>query len=185
MPSPLLSLLQSCEVNCAAGCCGLEAFEFSAEHVVPWIEEHGPALTRHALDQCEDLAVVVCGRAREVYSDGDQLNAGWSSGPECADFLLSLQGEVVRALLVAEPATVDPGWFRWNNGTIRPLAESIRKQRAFALLPVLADALEDAGCQDGALLSHCRQLRAHGPRCWAIALLLSASEPREQASSLN
>lgn len=65
---------------------------------------------------------------------------------------------------------VDPEWLAWNGGTVRHLARRIRDTGETVLLPVLADALEEAGCADAALLGHCRQ---HPPdeRSWAVELL--------------
>ena len=39
-------------------------------------------------------------------------------------------------------------------------------------LPVLADALEEAGCTDADLLAHCRSGGGHLRGCWAVDLLL-------------
>jgi hypothetical protein len=70
------------------------------------------------------------------------------------------------------PATIDPGWLAWNGGTVPKLAEAIYDGRAFDRLPVLADALEDAGCADEQILSHCRGPGPHVRGCWVIDLLL-------------
>jgi hypothetical protein len=55
---------------------------------------------------------------------------------------------------------IDPAWLGWNGGVVRATARGIYEERAFEQLPVLADALEDAGCTDQALLAH---LRSRGP----------------------
>jgi hypothetical protein len=60
----------------------------------------------------------------------------------------------------------------WLKGTIRHLAQSIDEEQAFSELPVLADALEDAGCTDEAMLSHLRSPGPHQRGCWVIDLLL-------------
>jgi hypothetical protein len=70
-------------------------------------------------------------------------------------------------LLASLPA--DPAWLAWNNGTVRHLAQRIRETGETVLLPVLADALEEAGCTDAALLDHCRQ-PLEG-KSWAVELL--------------
>jgi hypothetical protein len=67
---------------------------------------------------------------------------------------------------------VDPVWLVWNGGTVRKLAQSIYDERAFDRLPVLADALEDAGCPDTAILEHCRSGGEHMRGCWVVDLLL-------------
>jgi hypothetical protein len=65
---------------------------------------------------------------------------------------------------------VDPAWLSWNNGTVRALAKRIRTTGEAVLMPVLADALEDAGCSDAALLSSCRQF-SEDTRNWVVELL--------------
>ena len=71
--------------------------------------------------------------------------------------------------------TLDPAWLRWNHGTIPAIARHIYDDRAFHDLPILADALEDAGCTDAAILAHCRQPGAHVRGCWVVDLLLGKS----------
>ena len=52
------------------------------------------------------------------------------------------------------------------------LASALYEDRAFDRLSLLADALEDAGCADAALLGHCRGGGEHVRGCWVIDLLL-------------
>jgi hypothetical protein len=73
------------------------------------------------------------------------------------------------------PTSVHPGWLTWNDGTIPKLAQAIYDERAFDRLPILADALEEAGCADADILSHCRQPGAHVRGCWVVDLLLGKS----------
>ena len=70
------------------------------------------------------------------------------------------------------PVMIDPVWLTWNRGAIAKLARSIYDDGAFDTLPILADALEEAGCLDGSMLSHCRLGKDHVPGCWVIDLLL-------------
>jgi hypothetical protein len=70
------------------------------------------------------------------------------------------------------PVTLHPAWVAWNGGTVRRLAEDIYTQRAFDRLPILADALEEAGCTDTAILDHCRDPGPHTRGCWAADLIL-------------
>jgi hypothetical protein len=52
------------------------------------------------------------------------------------------------------------------------LAQSIYTDRAFDRMPILADALEDAGCDNADILNHCRQPGEHVRGCWAVDLIL-------------
>ena len=48
----------------------------------------------------------------------------------------------------------------------------IYQERAFERLPILADALEEAGCDDPDILSHLRGPGPHVRGCWALDLVL-------------
>lgn len=65
--------------------------------------------------------------------------------------------------------TVDPAWV---TTTTRGLAEGIYAERAFDRLPILADALEDAGCDNSDILSHCRGDGLHVRGCWVVDRIL-------------
>ena len=67
------------------------------------------------------------------------------------------------------PVTVDPSWL---TSDVRLLASGIYQDGAFDRMPILADALQDAGCTNDDILNHCRQPGAHVRGCWAIDLLL-------------
>ena len=71
-----------------------------------------------------------------------------------------------------QPMSIDFTWLRWNSGTIAQLAQAIYDDKSFDLLPILADALEEAGCTNQALLNHGRQAGEHVRGCWLIDLLL-------------
>jgi hypothetical protein len=67
------------------------------------------------------------------------------------------------------PVPFDPSW-RTSSGV--SLAQQMYTSRDFALMPVLADALQDAGCDDAAILDHCRGQGPHVKGCWAMDLVL-------------
>jgi hypothetical protein len=67
------------------------------------------------------------------------------------------------------PVTLDPTWL---TPTVHGLAESIYDNRAFNRMPVLADALEEAGCYNAYILNHLRQPGVHVRGCWAVDLVL-------------
>jgi hypothetical protein len=55
------------------------------------------------------------------------------------------------------------------------LAAVIYEERTFDRLPLLADALEDAGCTDTELLGHLRGTGPDARGCWAVDLVLGKS----------
>jgi hypothetical protein len=67
---------------------------------------------------------------------------------------------------------VDPVWLSWNDGAARNMAQTIYDTRAYDRLPILADALEEAGCHDADLLGHLRGPGPHVRGCWALDLIL-------------
>ena len=90
---------------------------------------------------------------------------------------LRWQSNLVRDILgnPFRPVWFDPSWIAWNDGTVRKLAQVISDDRAFDRLPILADALEDAGCTDTDILGHCRNGGEHVRGCWVVDALLGKS----------
>jgi hypothetical protein len=60
----------------------------------------------------------------------------------------------------------------WLTSTVRTLAEGIYADRAFDRVPILADALQDAGCNHPDMLAHCRGTGPHARGCWVVDLIL-------------
>jgi hypothetical protein len=66
--------------------------------------------------------------------------------------------------VVLEPPLLTPA--------LRARAEGIYADRAFDRLPILADALQDAGCENPDVLGHCRGDGPHVRGCWVVDLVL-------------
>lgn len=66
-------------------------------------------------------------------------------------------------------------WRTWHDGAVGQLAHAIHEEHDFSRLPILADALEDAGCAETALLEHLRRAGDHVRGCWALDLVLDRS----------
>jgi hypothetical protein len=66
---------------------------------------------------------------------------------------------------------IDPAWLSANDGAARRLAVEIEATGDYQHVPILGDALEDAGCDCEAILSHCRQPTRHVRGCWVVDLL--------------
>jgi hypothetical protein len=112
-------------------------------------------------DQGKPATSVHLVMARELCPEED--------GPQ-AELLRDIFGNPFR------PATFDPAWL---TPTVTSLALAAYDERSLpsgeldkAGLAVLADALEDVGCQDAEILGHCRQVAAHVRGCWVVDLLL-------------
>jgi hypothetical protein len=70
------------------------------------------------------------------------------------------------------PVRLKPAWLVWESGIVPMLAQAANDERAFDRLPLLADALEEAGCPNADILSHLRGPGPHVCGCWSLALIL-------------
>jgi hypothetical protein len=82
------------------------------------------------------------------------------------------------------PSAIDRAWLCWNDHTVEKMARVIYDEERFDDLPILSDALEEAGCTSLAILSHLRavprpagwdspRIAAHVRGCWVLDLLLA------------
>ncbi len=63
----------------------------------------------------------------------------------------------------------------WRTSDVFALARGIQVDEAYDRLPILADALEEAGCDSAAILEHCRGPGPHSHGCWVVGLILDKS----------
>lgn len=73
------------------------------------------------------------------------------------------------------PITLDSSWLEWHDGLLVSMAQRMYDSRDFRDMPVLADALEEAGCDNADILDHCRRPGEHMRGCWMIDLVLGKS----------
>jgi hypothetical protein len=90
---------------------------------------------------------------------------------------LSFQAGLVREIFgnPFRPTSIERNWLAWNSGIVARLVRGIHEEQRFGDLPILADALEEAGCLDENLLRHCRQEGGHVRGCWVVDVLRAAS----------
>jgi len=100
----------------------------------------------------------------------DQMMLGWfpddAVSVRHADLLRELFGNPFQSY------SIDPEWLQRNDGLALKIARQLYEKRAFNELPILADALEEAGCTLAPLLEHLRDPKPHQRGCWALNLLL-------------
>jgi hypothetical protein len=81
-----------------------------------------------------------------------------------ADFIRDIFGNPFR------PVTFNPVW---RTDTALSLARTMYEAREFSAMPILADALQDAGCDNAGILDHCRDAaQVHVRGCWVVDLVL-------------
>jgi hypothetical protein len=83
-----------------------------------------------------------------------------------------IQADILREVIgnPFRPVALDPAW---PTDTVLALARQMYDARDFGAMPILADALQDAGCDSADVLDHCRDASAvHVRGCWVVDLLL-------------
>jgi hypothetical protein len=61
----------------------------------------------------------------------------------------------------------------WRTDTVKALAVQMYESRDFSAMPIIADALQDAGCDNPDILAHCREEgTTHVRGCWVCDLVL-------------
>ena len=170
LSDPFLGLCSCWQTHCVAACCGLDAFDFNAESVRPWIRKNPLSTTWEALDQLAGILQDVSGHSGTVNSQ-DDFNNWWATSGECEVFFRELQAHIFRAFEFEMGAGVRIQ-ATWLTSAVVALARGIYADRAFDRLPILADALQDAGCDSDSVLSHCRDAGPHARGCWVVDLLI-------------
>jgi hypothetical protein len=75
--------------------------------------------------------------------------------------------------LTGRPAAAGRFAAGWRTADAVTIARRAYETREFPALPVLADALEDAGCDDADMLARCRSEGPHARGCWLVDLVLA------------
>jgi hypothetical protein len=152
----------------------------AARAVLALLARGGPILERPR-DHRELPDVVTCTRIARTAAraaEAQREDRSGVSAPTLTDAprpLAALDAvELIREIFgnPFRPVTIDPAWLVRNDGIVVRLARAIYDERRFLDLPMLADALEAAGCADAAILDHCRAPMEHTRGCWVVDALL-------------
>jgi hypothetical protein len=102
---------------------------------------------------------------RHMYNPADKYYRRWRGElRQLAHLLRDIFGNPFR------PVTFHP---EWRTSTVVALANQMYESRDFSAMPILADALQDAGCDNEDILNHCRDPKAtHVRGCWVVDLVL-------------
>jgi hypothetical protein len=73
------------------------------------------------------------------------------------------------------PVSLEPSWLSWHGGLPVSMARRLYDGRDLKDMPILADALEEAGCDWAEILGHLRGPGPHFRGCWAIDAVLGKS----------
>jgi hypothetical protein len=172
-PEPLAQAYLAFEAYCVGACCGIQAYDMNAHRLIEMGPYWSAELFVVALDQLDDIANTV-GCHRGAVTDGVMW---WANQDECLEFLDLIRTELLRALVsFAGTDLFDARWLAPNVGAVEHLARGIVRTRAFSEAPILADALEEAGCTNADLLARCRTARPDADANWAVSLFVRGAE---------
>jgi hypothetical protein len=101
------------------------------------------------------------------YAEEDWARDGYSAlALEQVSYLRCIFGNPFR------PVTFSAAW---RTDTVLALAQGMYESRDFSAMPILADALQDQGCTDEAILAHCRGAGPHVRGCHVLDAILNKS----------
>ncbi len=171
-PQPLGGMIDACETKCVTHCCGLDAYDVTAANLIGWAESKGAIGLQHcvaALTQLEAELSAVTNHPGPVVGHDMLLDHEWPTAADCLAYFDDWRTEASRALAeVGGQAVLRPEWL---TADVRGLVAGVVAARDFSRLPVLADALEDTGCDSRPVLDHLRAGGRHGWFCWVTDLL--------------
>ncbi|HEY3789982.1 MAG TPA: hypothetical protein VGL71_14075 [Urbifossiella sp.] len=98
-----------------------------------------------------------------VYAFSEAAMLAQAEGNRYAPILRDIFGNPLR------PVSFDP---RWRTADAVAIAASMNGSRDFSSMPILGDALAEAGCEHSDILDHCRGNAPHFKGCWVVDLVL-------------
>ncbi|HWG44995.1 MAG TPA: hypothetical protein VN688_19655 [Gemmataceae bacterium] len=149
------------EANDVAQFCNLERLNHR--------DEHSRAVWAAALSACATVDHTGWDVACQAALQSAAALGDFSGGAE-----YRVQCELVRELFgnPFRPEILNPAWLRWHDRCVVKMAQAIYEDRRFDELPILADALEEAGCDNDEILWHCREPGEHARGCWLVDAIL-------------
>jgi hypothetical protein len=151
-----LSRLSSADV-----CQARTSLSRRANAAVGLMRSHDPSLESLRLAAAKAVCYAVIGSAWGAH--GYFLELDPSEMPHQIHLLRDIFGNPFR------PVSLNPAW---RTETVVSMGMAIYNNRTFSHLPIWADALEDAGCENREILQHCRHPGPHVRGCWPLDLLL-------------
>jgi hypothetical protein len=128
-----------------------------------WVDDGVPA------DHLHFVALILYRALASSDAAGHAVHA--ARGREDGAAERRVQSRLIRDLFgnPFRPVTVDTEWL---TSTVIALAQQMYDSRDFSAMPILADALQDAGCENADILTHCRGPGPHVRGCWVVDLVL-------------
>jgi hypothetical protein len=161
--------MRSCELDWRRRCTVANshpAVRRAAINAVGRVHRQEGARAAVAKATAEAWAEATLFEAREEYTPEKYEALRKAEQARQADFLRDIAGNPF------QQSTIEPSWLAWNDRCVERIARAIYDERAYDRMPILHDALLDAGCDDERILAHCRTTEGHVRGCCVIDLLL-------------
>ena len=148
-----------------------EALNWKILSELAWVAAYA-ATSPLPLEKVGQHAAEVAMRART--GDSGVIRIEVASTP----IMMAEQNQEFRLLVwevAGNPFNAHPFEPGWRTSTTTALAREMYQSREFSAMPILADALQDVGCDDEEVLGHCRKPGVHVRGCWVIDFILNQS----------
>jgi hypothetical protein len=135
----------------------LAELEHWADTGCPPRQQHDEVFMASSVEEARRVTIGVC----------QQPGSMWKTGHR-------RQSELVREIF-GNPFRQVAFFPSWRTDTALSLARQMYESQDFSAMPILADALQDAGCDSADILAHCRGPGPHVRGCWVVDLVLGKS----------
>jgi hypothetical protein len=166
--------IEACERSCDELCSEAEREQAAALAFDAYINALAERAKR-ILDGAEDTTSVSIARAASILSEWSTYGASGATNEVMK--VVAQHASQIPALSMTHDIFGNP--FRtvsfdpaWRTSTAVALAKQMYESRDFGAMPILADALQDAGCDNDDILDHCRSEGTHVRGCWVVDLVL-------------
>jgi hypothetical protein len=153
----------------------MAALEASAIHLGGWLGTVPPSTIPFVLAQFETTLNVVEGQGCRIVLQALPAPAEleiwdhWDTPHDCLTYFADWRRVIAEAVAsFPSLAFFSPAWL---TEPVVSLRNAILADRAYDRLPILADALEEAGCDNRAVLDHLRANDDHSHMCWVLDVL--------------
>jgi hypothetical protein len=170
--SPLGQLFGDCVTAFTSA--GTRFVEPDVSLIWEWLVSQPPTPFDTVFRQFEELLNKIA-RHRGPVDGISFVGRTWSTPHDALNYFKTWRTNVAVAVSqISTPVFFDPSW---RTEAVTLLAKGIDTDRAFDRLPILADALEEAGCDHPLVLTHLREPYDHAHHCWVVDLLSFGGRP--------
>lgn len=134
------------------------------------LEDDPEGVSLHASRACRRFAAIT--DPKHTAPDRGNYDAGYGPPAIEAEEAACREHTILLREIVGNPFRPVAVATSWLTSEALALARGIYEEKAFDRMPILADALQDAGCDSDDVLDHCRGPGPHVRGCWVVDLVL-------------